>query len=186
MRHRIIKTFTGPFVLMEMNDRSLRTSWLNGDMEPLLKRSVADRRLQPDLTRDLQRYFDGEDVDFSSVPLASGGEFFRRCWKACRRIPRGQTRTYMQLATLAGSPAAARAAGQSMRRNPLPVIVPCHRVVGSGGNLHGFGGSTNASGAELSVKRRLLEMEGALADEDEPVLSGRLGSAGRTTALSTA
>ena len=184
MRHRILRSFTGPFVLIEMDDSSLRTSWLNREIAAVLKKSREDRGLLPELAARLARYFDGEDVDFDDVPLARGGEFYRRCWRACRRIPRGQTRTYGQLAVLAGSPAAARAAGQSMRHNPLPVIVPCHRVVGGSGSLHGFGGSLDAAGAELCTKRLLLQMEGALADEEASLLPG-LAHAGSRRGRST-
>jgi hypothetical protein len=71
-----------------------------------------------------------------------------------------------------------------MRHNPLPVIVPCHRVVGSGGALHGFAGSIDAASRPLSVKRSLLEMEGALGDE--VILPGRRGSLRRTPSLAHA
>jgi methylated-DNA-[protein]-cysteine S-methyltransferase len=81
---------------------------------------------------------------------------------------------------MAGSPAAARAAGQAMRNNPLPIIVPCHRVVGSNGLLHGFGGTTNQRSKPLEIKRCLLEMEGALADD---VLPGLSALCDRTLAL---
>ncbi len=184
MRHRIIRTFTGPFVIIQEADGSLRTSWLNRETESLLRHSREDRALLPDLADRLSRYFAGEtDIDFSDVPLASGGEFHRRCWKACRRIPRGEVRSYGELAALAGSPAAARAAGQAMRNNQLPIIVPCHRVIGSNGLLHGFGGTTNQGSKPLDIKRCLLEMEGALADD---VLPGLSTSARRTIALASA
>jgi methylated-DNA-[protein]-cysteine S-methyltransferase len=190
MRHRIIRTFTGPFVLLAMDDASLRTSWLNRETNHLLKSSREDQLLQPDLADRLHRYFAGDEtVDFDDVPLPSGGgEFQRRCWRACRRIPRGQTRSYAELASLAGSPQAARAAGQAMRHNMLPVIVPCHRVVGSGGHLHGFGGTTNLRSRALAIKRCLLEMEAALADQDQPVLPGlsAMPAPRRTSILATA
>ena len=83
-----------------------------------------------------------------------GTEFQRRVWAITRAIPRGQTRTYSQIARQAGSPGAARAVGQSMARNPWPIGVPCHRVLGSDGSLTGFGGGRD-------MKRRMLEMEGA-------------------------
>ena len=76
-------------------------------------------------------------------------------WDACRRIPPGETRSYAWLAQAAGRPLAARAAGQSMARNRLAMIIPCHRVIGSDGGLHGYG----AGG--LGVKARLLDMERA-------------------------
>ena len=107
------------------------------------------------LVEKLQAYFDGEAVDFDE-PLDStiGTEFQQRVWAITRDIPRGQTRTYGQIARQAGSPGAARAVGQSMARNPWPIVVPCHRVLGSDGSLTGFGGG-------VDMKRRMLEMEGA-------------------------
>jgi methylated-DNA-[protein]-cysteine S-methyltransferase len=107
------------------------------------------------LSDKLRRYFDGEPVAFDE-PLdpGIGTAFQRRVWAATRAIPRGQTRTYGQLAREVGSPGAARAVGQAMAHNPWPVIVPCHRVVGHDGRLTGFGGG-------LAMKERMLAMEHA-------------------------
>ena len=91
---------------------------------------------------------DGIPLDFSAAP-----PFFSAAWGACRAIPPGETRSYQWLATAAGNSRASRAAGQAMAKNPFPLIVPCHRVVGSNGGLHGYG----AGG--VGVKARLLEME---------------------------
>ena len=98
----------------------------------------------------------GQPVDLTKLPIDTewASEFFSRAWKACRSIPAGQTRTYAWLAAEAGNARAARGAGQAMARNPFPLLVPCHRVVGSDGQLHGFGG-----GIGLPLKARLLEME---------------------------
>lgn len=79
--------------------------------------------------------------------------FTLSAWQACARIPRGETRSYGWLASEAGRPGAARAAGQAMARNRFPPLVPCHRVIGSSGSLHGYGGG-------LELKARLLEAEG--------------------------
>ena len=81
----------------------------------------------------------------------------RRALLAARSIPYGQTRSYGWLAARAGSPAAARAAGQAMARNPIPLLIPCHRVLGAEGALTGFGGG-------LRTKRALLELEGVACD----------------------
>ncbi len=108
------------------------------------------------LTDKLRRYFEGREVTFDE-PLDPqvGTDFQRRVWAAARAIPRGKTRTYGQVARMAGSPRAARAVGQAMARNPRPIVVPCHRVVGSDGSLTGYGGG-------VEMKRRMLEMEGAI------------------------
>ena len=163
MQFRILETPTGPFALM-VNDGQIATSWMTAALSRRLRSARPSARLLPDLARRLGLYFKGKQVDFDDVPTPEGSEFFRGCWDACRRIPRGQTRSYAQLAAMAGGNAsAARAAGQSMRRNPLPVVVPCHRVIATGGSLHGFGGSCDSASRELHVKSTLLAMEGALS-----------------------
>jgi len=108
------------------------------------------------LAERLQAYCEGMRVDFADVPLDIDGlsTFQYRVARRCRQIPYGETITYGQLAARAGSPDAARAVGNAMARNRFPLIVPCHRVVGSGGSLGGF---SAPSGVQL--KRRLLEME---------------------------
>jgi methylated-DNA-[protein]-cysteine S-methyltransferase len=106
------------------------------------------------LAGKLQRYFRGEEVAFEE-PLdpTIGTDFQRKVWAITRAIPRGETRTYGQLARRAGTPAAARAVGQAMAHNPWPIVVPCHRVVGHDGRLTGFGGG-------VEMKRRMLQLEG--------------------------
>jgi len=108
------------------------------------------------LAGDLHRYFSGEKADFSAYPvdLSDQPPFRAAALLAARRIPYGEVRSYRWLAEQAGNPLAARAAGQAMRCNPLPLVIPCHRVVGTGGSLTGFGGG-------LTMKRALLILESA-------------------------
>ena len=106
--------------------------------------------------RELDRYFEGRLRDFE-LPLdwrLTRG-FYRKVLRATSRIPYGQTRSYSEVAKRAGSPRAVRAAGTALGSNPLPIIVPCHRVLRSGGALGGYGGG-------IEVKQTLLELEGAL------------------------
>ncbi len=119
----------------------------------------------PALLDKLRRYFEGEPVTFDE-PLnpTAGTDFQRRVWTLTREIPRGETRTYGQIARMAGSADAARAVGQTMARNPWPILVPCHRVLGSDGSLTGFGGG-------VDMKRRMLQLEGAPVAEQQ-LLSG--------------
>ena len=124
---------------------------------PEMSGAARDRTMLGDVPDRLIAYLDGEEVDFADVDLDVGDatEFFASAWNACRSIPRGETRTYAWLARQAGRPNASRAAGQTMAKNRVPLIVPCHRVVGSDGSLRGFG-----SGSErLDLKRWLLDME---------------------------
>jgi methylated-DNA-[protein]-cysteine S-methyltransferase len=107
-------------------------------------------------SRAIRAYLAGTGTDLTTLAIDPGpqGSFFERARSACRTIPSGETRTYAWLAETAGSPRAVRAAGQAMARNPLPLVIPCHRVVGSDGGLHGFGGAVG-----LPMKAKLLELE---------------------------
>lgn len=163
MRYRLLDTSIQPFVIIEEADGRLGTTFVSGPDDRLLRAGRRDDSLRPKLAKLFERYFSGEAVEFTGVPTPEGPRFFRACWEAARRIEHGQVRTYGQLAKMAGSGiGASRAAGQAMRRNPLGIIIPCHRVVGAGGALGGFGGSTDPAGAALTLKRRLLDLEGAL------------------------
>jgi len=105
-----------------------------------------------EVIRQLQAYFRGELRKFD-LPLAmEGTEFQLRVWNALRTIPYGETISYAQLAERIGNPKAVRAVGLANGSNPIPIIVPCHRVIGSDGSLTGFGGG-------LSTKKKLLELE---------------------------
>jgi len=106
----------------------------------------------------LSSYAAGEAVNFSKVPVYAypRTDFQHRVIAACRAIPRGKTLTYGQLAAKVGNPGAARAVGSVMSSNPLPLVIPCHRVLAAGGGLGGYSARQG-----LAMKRRLLEMEGA-------------------------
>ncbi len=105
--------------------------------------------------QQLQEYFAGTRTAFDLSLAASGTAFERRVWELLRAIPYGTTTSYGALARRLGDPRATRAVGAANGKNPIPIIVPCHRVVGSRGELTGFGGG-------IDRKRWLLEHEGAL------------------------
>lgn len=103
--------------------------------------------------QQLREYFAGTRTAFD-LPLAPAGtEFQQKVWSALRRIPFGRVRSYGEIARALHKPAAARAVGAACGRNPLPIVVPCHRVVGTTGNLTGFAGG-------LEMKSWLLQHEG--------------------------
>lgn len=102
--------------------------------------------------RQLDAYFAGELTDFDLPLHLEGTPFQLRVWEQLRLIPYGETRTYGELAEALGNPGASRAVGLANGRNPIGVIVPCHRVIGSGGSLTGYGGG-------LDRKKRLLAFE---------------------------
>ena len=103
----------------------------------------------------LERYLEGDTAALDEIRLDLSGAppFFSAAWSACRQIPAGETRSYAWLAAEAGNPRAVRAAGQAMARNRFPLIIPCHRVIASDGDLGGYGGGG------LGVKAELLKME---------------------------
>jgi methylated-DNA-[protein]-cysteine S-methyltransferase len=104
--------------------------------------------------RQLQLYFSGQLRDFS-LPLAPNGtEYMRRVWESLCAIPYGETRSYREIAQSLGNPKAARAVGLANNKNPLPLFIPCHRVIGSNQKLVGYRGG-------LPVKHQLLQLEKA-------------------------
>jgi methylated-DNA-[protein]-cysteine S-methyltransferase len=129
----------------------------------------SDRRELPapiaDVVDRLERYAAGEKVSFAdvSLDLSHLTSFQQRVVRACRKIGRGKTKTYGDLAAAVGAPGAARAVGSVMAKNRLPIIVPCHRVVASGGSLGGFSAPTG-----LTLKQRMLALEGIQQKEKKP------------------
>ena len=100
----------------------------------------------------LRAYFAGESKQFELSLAPRGTEFQRKVWSALQSIPYGETRSYGELASQVGNGKASRAVGAANGQNPIPVIIPCHRVIGSDGSLTGFGGG-------LETKQRLLALE---------------------------
>ena len=105
-----------------------------------------------DVCSQLQEYFAGERTTFEIPLVLKGAPFERQVWRALEDIPYGETVTYGEIARRVGQPSAARAVGLANGRNPIAVIVPCHRVIGADGTLTGYGGG-------LERKRLLLELE---------------------------
>lgn len=123
---------------------------LRGSEGPLLKDYTPFR----EVVKRLEAYFAGERVDFSTLVLDLKGSLFDvRVWKTLQKIPYGEVRTYGWVADKVGRPGGARAVGQACRRNPLPIIVPCHRVIRGSGEVGGYSGGKG-------VKEALLRIEG--------------------------
>ena len=108
-----------------------------------------------ELARQLAEYFEGCRRTFDLTLDARGAAHDLEVWRAISEIPYGETATYGELAERLGEPGAARSVGRAAALNPLPIVVPCHRVVGANGTLTGYGGG-------LDAKRRLLALEGVL------------------------
>lgn len=159
----VAKTFmTTPLgeMLLAATEDGLRGAWfVDQEHYPQQRDAWKEHAAHPLLLQaatELREYFDGtrQAFDIQLAPLTTlGTPWQQRVWEAIRRIPPGMTRTYAELAQEAGSPKAVRAAGASVGRNPLSIIIPCHRVLGSDGSLRGYAGG-------LARKRWLLELEG--------------------------
>lgn len=113
------------------------------DDTPLLKQAA----------QELSEYFGGQRRHFT-VPLSPDGTVFQqKCWQALCRIPYGETRTYAQQACLISQPKACRAVGMANHRNPLPIFIPCHRVIGKNGTLTGYAGGLKTKEILLTIER---------------------------------
>ncbi len=103
--------------------------------------------------KELEDYFQGIDNDFSQkIKFLKGTDFEKKVWSCLKNISFGETKTYKWIAEKIGSPSATRAVGQALSRNPLPIVLPCHRIIESDGSIGGFSSGVN-------IKRRLLELE---------------------------
>ena len=142
----------GPLTLVEENDALVAVRWnfdLPRDAAPL---ALPSTPLLRQAAAELAAYFAGQLREFT-VPLApKGTPFQQKVWAALREIPYGETRSYKEIAAMVGNEKTCRAVGMANNRNPLPIFIPCHRVVGSDGKLVGYAGG-------LDVKTFLLELE---------------------------
>ena len=120
---------------------------------------------------DIKRYFAGEEVDFSQVAIELAGvePFHRAVYGAARAVAWGHTSTYGDLAREAGAPREAREVGEAMSKNPVPPIIPCHRILAKGNKLGGF----SAYGGTIT-KEKMLALEGVNLEGDAPTLPGIL------------
>jgi O-6-methylguanine DNA methyltransferase len=107
----------------------------------------------PLIRKELKEYFeDGREEFTQKIGFTKGTEFDMNVWLSLQEVPYGETRTYKWLAEKVGKPAASRAVGQALSRNPLPILLPCHRIIESDGSIGGYAGG-------VDIKRRLLEIE---------------------------
>jgi len=137
---------------IEASEEALTHIYIQNDSLPI-NQDVCESPLIKETRRQLAAYFAGQLKTFS-LPLAPVGTLFmRQIWNLLQEIPYGEVTTYGQIAAKAGNPGAARAVGLANNRNPLPVIIPCHRVIGANGSLTGFRGG-------LEMKSLLLQLEG--------------------------
>ncbi len=132
--------------------RSSRSGQMVDSTPPGSKETLPGTVLEA--VRQLEEYFDGDRKEFDLPLELSGSAFQKDVWLLLAQIPYGETVSYGELAMMVGRPTAFRAVGQANGANPIPIVLPCHRVIASGGTLGGYGGG-------LETKRRLLTLEGA-------------------------
>ena len=144
----------GPLFLAASTKGLVRLEF-EGRVQSLNAEKTQSRESEPALApylRELTDYFAGERREFSLPLDLRGTEFQLACWHALLEIPYGETRSYRDIAETIGHPHAYRAVGMSNNRNPVAIVVPCHRVIASSGSLCGYGGG-------LDIKRKLLDLE---------------------------
>ncbi|MFC9650397.1 MULTISPECIES: methylated-DNA--[protein]-cysteine S-methyltransferase [unclassified Streptomyces] len=156
--HTVIDSPYGPLTLVA-TDGALSGLYMVGQRHrpPEETFGEPDPRPFPEVVRQLGAYFDGELTEFDLPLRLNGTPFQREVWAQLQRIPYGETRSYGELAEFLGKPGASRAVGLANGKNPVGIIVPCHRVIGSTGGLTGYGGG-------LDRKQRLLVFEGAATE----------------------
>ena len=153
MFYTVMKSPIGPLMLAGDDDRLHFVHFATG-RRPRSPQAdwIEDKAPFREVIRQLEMYFEGKLQDFDIPLVLDGTEFQLRVWRNLQKIPYGETVSYGQLAKRLGRPAAARAVGLANGSNPIPIIIPCHRVIGSNGDLTGFGGG-------LPLKKKLLALE---------------------------
>ncbi|MER6614127.1 methylated-DNA--[protein]-cysteine S-methyltransferase [Streptomyces xantholiticus] len=158
-RHTVVDSPYGPLTLVA-TDGVLSGLYMTGQRHRPGEETFGDRDEAPfaGTISQLEAYFARELTDFDLPMHFEGTAFQRRVWERLRQIPYGETRTYGELAEELGNRAASRAVGLANGRNPIGIIVPCHRVIGSSGSLVGYGGG-------LDRKQRLLAFENGAGED---------------------
>ena len=185
IRYALLRTVLDPLLVLAGPDGLLRLEFLPRAWEYHTQAHALAREYYPagdgapgqeihedpggfeDLRRQLAEYFTAGRTDFDLPLDPRGTPFQMRVWRHLRTIPYGKTRTYGQIARQLRKPNATRAVGQAAGRNPLPILIPCHRLVGKGGSLVGFA-------AGITTKARLLRLEGHTLGETSRIEEPRL------------
>jgi methylated-DNA-[protein]-cysteine S-methyltransferase len=148
MRYAVMNTPLGPLTL-GATEKGLASIHFGSAVPP---HAVLDERAHCEVIKQLQEYFDGTRTRFDLALDIDGTPFQLAIWNELRKIPYGETRSYGEIARSIGKPGAARAVGMANHENPVAIVIPCHRVVGSDGSLTGYAGG-------LDLKKKLIEIE---------------------------
>lgn len=151
-RKGIIHTFLGELVLTEEDGSLTKVEFGQmGKREDLLEKTP----LMIQAEEELREFYEGKREQFTLPLQPKGTPFQQKVWAALLTIPKGETRSYQDIAKLVGNEKSSRAVGMANNRNPIPIFIPCHRVIGKNGALIGYGGG-------LPIKEALLKLEGVL------------------------
>ena len=164
IHYRTIDSPIGPLALAGRGQVLTNLRMVDQTYEPNRTDWVPDDRAFPDVVDQLEAYFAGERTDFDLELSLAGSEFQRRVWQALLTIPYGETRSYGEIAEQIGASGAARAVGLANGRNPIAIIVPCHRVIGASGSLTGYGGGLERKQSLLELERRRQSVTLSLFD----------------------
>lgn len=153
MFHTTMKSPVGPLLLAGEESGLRLVRFVSGRRSQSPERDWIENKAPfKEVIRQLQAYFEGKLKEFDAPLVLEGTDFQLLVWRNLQKIPYGETISYGQLAKRIGKPEASRAVGLANGSNPIPIIIPCHRVIGSNGSLTGFGGG-------LPVKKKLLALE---------------------------
>ena len=148
------ETEIGLIAISEL-DGEIKNLYFSKSSAPEFDVRIKESKVLKEANRQLKAYLKGDLREFS-LPLAPDGtEFQVNVWKALCDIPYGKTASYMEIAAVVNNPKAYRAVGNANNKNPIPVFIPCHRVIASNGKLAGYGGG-------IAIKEKLLKLEGAI------------------------
>jgi methylated-DNA-[protein]-cysteine S-methyltransferase len=164
IRYRTVDSPIGPLTLAGEGSVLTHLRMVDQTYAPSRADWVSDDRAFPDAVDQLQAYFAGERTAFELQLDLRGSQFYRRVWEALLSIPYGETRSYGEIARQIGAPGAARAVGLANGRNPIAIVVPCHRVIGASGGLTGYGGGLDRKRALLELERRRMSTTMTLFD----------------------
>ncbi len=151
------KTIIGQFGLMEADNRIIGVLLPGEKFPDGVKTKETSLLLEG--ARQIEAYLNGELKEFTLPVSFEGTDFMKKVWLSLMDIPYGETRNYMEIAEATGNRKAARAVGLANNRNPLPIIIPCHRVIGKNGKMVGYRGG-------LSIKQQLLELERIVCENE--------------------
>lgn len=154
MHYAVMNSPMGPLTIASTEKGIASIQFGNTLPEGVVAEPVTNHEAHHEITEQLSEYFEGKRTQFELPLDVDGTDFQKAVWNELQRIPYGETRSYGEIAKAIGKPGAARAVGMANHDNPLAVVIPCHRVVGSNGSLTGYAGGLHLKAQLLSIESR--------------------------------